>query len=166
MKKLFLLSTLFLLCHSLVWCQDFKVPINYTLESKDDFIKYEKEVLAGINYIENTPRNKISNAKEINTFLIAWMAGTPTVSIELRQEIMPNADVPELLIAFMSGWTKFAIENPSQKSDVIKCNLAGLNSVIKVYTLNKMKPIKEIDQLIKMQEKGTLEKWVGDQLKK
>jgi hypothetical protein len=166
MKTLLTLILILTISSNFSYCQEFKIPSNYKLDKDEDYPQYEKDVIAAINYVENTPLNKIPNKKEINAFLSAWITGTPSVTIELFLEMIPFRDNKDLLAAYMNGWTKFAIENPSLKSDTVKCNVAALESVIKVYKLNDMKKVKSIEEFIKLQNKDELEKWVRKNLKK
>ena len=34
--------------------QDYEIPNNYKFETKEDFIKYESDILTAIDYLENT----------------------------------------------------------------------------------------------------------------
>ena len=148
--------------------QNFEVPKNYELKKAEDYAKYEKEIIDCVNWLENTPIDEErAKREEANVFLMVWMTGSPNVSIEINASILGSIDKnKELLLIFMGGWTKYAIENPIDQKDLIKCNMAGLKSVIKVYKMgNGVKKDKNIEKLAKLDESGGLEKWVKDQLK-
>ena len=165
-----LLTLTLLLTFSLLHAQDFDVPKNVKYDNKEDYKLREKEILNCINWIENSPMNKNEDKrKEAYLFLIEWITGSPDVTIGINSNVLPfldNKKNPDLLVIFMGGWTKFAIENPSNKSE-IDGNVAGLRSVIKVYKMgNGIKKDKDIEKLIKLDEKGDLAKWVKEQLTK
>ncbi len=147
--------------------QDYKVPTNYKFDKKSDFVNYEKDILECINYVEKTPIKNNKNREKAVTFLTQWITGTPTFSITLTPKIISFMDSPELLSAFMGGWTKLVLEHPELKNEVEKCNYAGLLSVINVYTLNKeLNRDKGVEKFIKLEKKGELMEWVTSQLKK
>jgi len=66
----------------------------------------------------------------------------------------------------MGGWTKYCLQNNYSRDDV-QCNLAALHSTIKVYKKGVgLKKNKEMEKLIALDDKGQLEQWVKDNLKK
>lgn len=149
--------------------QEFNVPNNVKLESDEDFRKYEADILNCINWLENTPVNQNSNKrKKASTFLMLWATGTPTVTIEMQSfQLDLTKKNSSLLIDFIGGWIKYVVENPSEKNNIQQGNIAGINSIIKVYSANKdngMKKDKRIEKLIKMDE-SDLQKWVVEKLK-
>jgi len=56
MKKIVLIVSLFLIS-SQSFSQIFVVPNDYKLEKKEDYAKYEKDVIEGINWLLRTPVN-------------------------------------------------------------------------------------------------------------
>jgi hypothetical protein len=163
MKKLFSILMFTILTFNLV-AQEFEVPKNYVLKQKEDFSKYEGDVLKGIDWLLQTPINtQTEKRKEINTFIIAWLTGSPDVSIEIKTEIVsfmkPNAD---LLIVFMCGWTKYSLETKDYKNK-IKGNLSGIEAVIEFYVKNKenLKKDKNVEKYIKLKEEGKLEDYIS-----
>ncbi len=97
-----------------------------------------------------------------------WATGTPTVTIEMQSfQLDLTKKNSGLLMDFIGGWIKYAIENPSEKKNTQAGKIAGINSLIKVYSANKvngMKKDKRIEKLIKMDE-SDLQKWVVKKLK-
>lgn len=147
-----------------IYAQDFKVPKDYTLDSEEDFAKYKEYIIPCINWLENTPINQQANKrKEANVFLITWLTGTPDLVLELNADMLNfSKKNPELIATFMGGWAKYDLENPGNK-DKIKSNYAGFKSVMKVYKMgNGIQKDKEMDKLIKLDEKGELEKWIKE----
>jgi D-arabinose 1-dehydrogenase-like Zn-dependent alcohol dehydrogenase len=166
MKKI--LSTLvFSVIITGLFAQDFNVPTNYVLKSPADYAKYEADIIQCINWLMITPLNEqASKRKEANAFFMQWLTGAPNVSVDIKQEIVtfmqPNAD---LLMIFMGGWVKYALENKDYKNK-FQSNLKGIESVIEFYqrNLNFLKRDKNVEKYIKMKEKGTLEDYITKNL--
>ncbi|NUO02088.1 MAG: hypothetical protein HUU01_15900 [Saprospiraceae bacterium] len=137
-------------------------------ETKEQFIESEKKVIATINWLENTPLNQEEDKRKAqNLLLIAWITNSPTVTVELYSYVPTLTEKnPDLLVMFLGGWTKYALENNYSK-DLSKCNIAGIKSTIKVYKNGiNIKKNKAMEKIIKLDEKGELEKWVTEQLAK
>jgi len=163
MKKLFSILALSFLAFNLV-AQEFEVPKNSVLKEKVDFSKYESEVLKGIDWLLQTPLNaQPEKRKEINTFVITWVTGSPDVSIEVKPEIVSfmksNVD---LLMIFMCGWTKYSLENKDYNNK-IKGSQKGVEAVIEFYIKNKenLKKDKNVEKYIKLKEEGKLEDFIS-----
>ena len=149
--------------------QEFQVPQNVTLQNESDFKNYESDVVNAVTWLENTPVNQQSaKRKEVNTFLLQWMTGTPTISIDLGEfQTGLTADNPDLLVMYLAGWSKFAIENPAEKDNKLMCNLAAVKSVLNLYSNNLDKGIsknKKIEKLLKMDE-SKLQAYVQKEIK-
>jgi len=171
MKSQKSLITLFLtiLFIQLGFSQEFNVPNNVKLDSAEDFKKYEADILNCINWLENTPVNQNSNKRQnASAFLMMWATGTPTLTIEMQSyQLDLTKKNPGLLMDFMGGWIKYVIENPTEKNNTQAGNIAGINSLIKVYSANKdngMKKDKRIEKLMKLDE-SDLQKWVVEKMK-
>lgn len=165
MRKLFLVILLFF--SYLGYAQhDIKVPVNYKLENKADYTKYEEKFIECVDWLLNTPVDKHeAKRKEVNAFLIAWMAGSPDVSIELTAEVVSFAEQADALIIFMAAWTKYAIQTKNY-DDILQLNLHGIKAVITLYKRNKkqMGECIPIEQYIEMEENGLLEAQVNKRL--
>ena len=100
MKKTFSILIFSFLALNLV-AQEFEVPKNYILKQKEDFSKYESEVLKGIDWLIQTPLNwtQPEKRKEINTVVMTWLTGSPNVTTfrrsnhEIVSFIEPDADL-------------------------------------------------------------------------
>lgn len=144
--------------------QEFEVPKDYSFKQKDDYSKYESDVLKGIDWLLQTPINgQLQKRKEANTFITKWLQGSPTVSIDINPGIVnfikPN---PDLLMIFMCGWTKYSLENKDYNNK-IKGNQKGVEAVIEFYTKNKenLKKDKNVEKYIKLNQKGKLEDYIS-----
>ena len=89
MKIITLLLLISFLLLKNVNAQDFIVPENYQLTSKEDYTKYEKDVINATNWLLATPLNEqTEKRKEVSAFVVKWINGSPTVNVELNPTIM------------------------------------------------------------------------------
>lgn len=161
MKNIITLIVL-LFVSSGLFAQDFSLPADIKLKKAEDYSKTEKLVLDAIEWLHNTPVNEQeSKRKEVSAFLITWMSGSPTVSIGLVSGIVP-LDQADYLMSFMSGWTKYSLENNYSK-DNVECAVAAVNHTIAFYEENKpeLGRNSQMEKLIKQKKKGNLKKYVG-----
>ncbi len=160
---LFLISILFCCQTTKVHGQDYQVPKNYVLKQKDDYPKYEQDVLKTIDWLEQTSWNdQIQKREEAKTFIIKWIEGSPDISIEVNSEIIKlSKNNPELLGSYMYGYTKYAILNKSQ-FDLIKAKIEGIKALLSKYKFETAhKKNSEVEKLIKLDAEGKLENWVA-----
>ncbi|HEY8893273.1 MAG TPA: hypothetical protein VIM79_00545 [Niastella sp.] len=136
-------------------------------KGKKQFIKSEKNVLATINWLENTPLDQDAEKhKQQLSLLTQWIMNTPTVDVTVDQNVVTFTKNPELLTFFMAGYTKYALENNHSK-DEVQGSIAGVRSAIKIYKKGTgLKKDEAMDKIVKLESKGELEKWVKDQLAK
>lgn len=169
LKNIIFAFTLTLFVAQLSWSQTFNIPDNVKLEVAEDYVKHEPLIVECVNWLINTPMSEESDKRIMaNAYLMKWATGTPTVTISMQSfQVDLTTKNPELLMIFIGGWIKYAIENPEDKDNVEAGNLAGINSLIKVYTANKgngLKKDKRIEKLVKMNA-SELQQWVAKQLK-
>ncbi len=133
--------------------------------TKEQFVASEKRVLATIEWLENTPfKSKELTRNNQLALLLAWVSNSPTVNVELNQNVLIfTKKHPELLVYFLGGWTRYALQN-DYSEDVMQGNLAGIRMVLNVYQLGGMKKDKQILKLMELEKAGQLEQWVADQL--
>ncbi|WNJ20505.1 hypothetical protein [Pontibacter sp. G13] len=134
-------------------------------KTKEEFIESEKHVLATIAWMENTPINEQKDKHtEQYGILMSWLTNSPTVTIELNTLVMKYTQKNEaMLIFFLAGWTKYALENDYSK-DVLHGTSAGLRCVMRIYQKGGLEKDKQIQKLISLEEKGKLKDWVAGQL--
>lgn len=153
----------------IAYSQTFTVPKNYKLKKDEDYAKYEKDIIACVNWLESTPVNENEDdRKAAYKFLLEWLTGAPNVSVAMDEKIVNFTEKnSDLLFIFMGGWTKHALQNPDDKSEVNGC-VAGLKSVAAFYKKNE-KNLKKDKNVIALQQRiddGTLEEWVKKQMGK
>lgn len=147
-----------------LFAQDFTVPQNARLEKVEDYATYEQHVISCVDWLMKTPVNEqTEKRKEAHAFLLKWLTGSPNVHLEIKQEIVTfMGSSPDLLMIFMGGWTKYALESKDFDNKVAG-NLAGIESVIEFYQNNKafLSKDKNVKKYIKMKDKGTLEEYIA-----
>jgi hypothetical protein len=173
MKAISWLTTILLLTVSLnSLAQMSPVPKSYSLTTPEDYNKYEKDVINVINWLEQTPWNSKNSERQIaNSFFLAWMSGSPTVTIEVSDDILMKImeKNKELLFTYMGGYTKYTLQMRADKTnfDISKAKLAGFKAVITKYnTEKKRSKDKNVEMLTKLDKEGTLESWVVTELSK
>jgi len=101
-----------------------------------------------------------------NALLVAWLTNSPTVTLEINADVLDfTKKNPDLLILFMGGWTRYALQNNYSK-DNVQGSIAGIRSAIKVYKTGLLKKDKEMQKLVELDEKGGLEEYVRKKLAK
>ncbi len=148
------------------------VPKSYSLKKPEDYKKHETDVINVIDWLERTswgPKN--TERPYADAFLMAWLSGSPTVNIELGDDILlkimeKNKD---LLVSYMGGYTKYALQNRQADNsfDISKAKLAGFKSLISKYQVEKSRTKdKNVEMLSKLSDDGKLEEWINTDLQK
>ena len=165
MKNLIII-TFFLLIAATTYSQDFDVPKSYSFEKAKDYTGQNHTVIKAVDWLENTPLTQdTSKRKEVNAFLMAWLSGSPDVSIDLSGDIVTFMDCGDCLVVFMGGWAKYALVNKDY-NNTLKGNIAGIESTISFYQKNKnaIGKTKAIEKYIKQKDKGTLEDYIKSKI--
>jgi tetratricopeptide (TPR) repeat protein len=150
----------------IAYSQTYEVPKNYAFKKAEDYKQYESSVIDAANWLENTPLDQeIDKRKDVSTFLVAWVSGSPSVSIELQEDIVGfMGKNPDLFVIYMGAYTRFMLEHRGSE-DKLQANILALQSVMKVYKEGKgIKKDKVIENFIKMESKGELSKWVASKV--
>jgi len=148
--------------------QTFHVPENYTLKEKADYSKYEDDVIKGIDWLQDTPWPLEEQKRmETNAFLMKWIQGSPTVSIEINGSVAKMTEKnPQLLMTFMGGYTKYALQNKTA-FDKSKANQAGVKAVIDKYVVETdHKNNSLLNKLAKIDKDGKLADWMASDFNK
>lgn len=147
--------------------QSFQVPANVKLDVKEDYANYEKDVIAAAKWLEATPVSKETEKRqEINAFIVKWISGSPSVTIEIDKLQMDVLDKnPQLLAMYMAAYARHVLEN-NYTSDKVKATTAAFKSVINLYKLGgDFKRNKNLRKLIERDKEGKLEDWVIENIK-
>jgi flagellar motility protein MotE (MotC chaperone) len=161
MKKIL---TLFIIVSAFAFkasAQTYEVPKNYVFKAKTDYEPYEPQVISTINWLQATSwDDEKQKQKEANAFLVVWLTGSPSVSIDVSAALIKLTEKnPDLLITFMGGYTKYALQNKTD-FDKKKANLEGVKALLDKYKMEKShKKNKDVEELIKLNQDGTLSNW-------
>jgi hypothetical protein len=164
MKKIFfLVITCFLAVTSLAIAQTYEVPKGYVLKTKEDYPKYEQDIINTVDWLQQTPWGEQDDKrKEANTFLIAWITGSPNISISIGTPLMKLVDKnKDLLVTFMGGYTKYALQHKDKQNNDL-ANAAGLRELIEKYQIEKTHvKDKNVEKLIQLDKDGKLDAWAA-----
>jgi hypothetical protein len=161
------LTTLLLLVFTNIYSQDFETSTDYTLKAAEDYVKYEKDIIAAAKWLKSVPLNEQNEKrKEVSAFVMQWVNGSPTVNVELNENIFDfEKKNTGMLILFMAGCAQYTLENNYSKDMRAKHKFA-LKGMIEVYKSGKgIKKDKKMEKLIKSDEAGELDQWLADNLK-
>ena len=156
----------FLLLSFIAATQDFEVPANVPA-TKEEFVKSEPDFINAAKWLESTPiGTQMDKRKKMNAWVLQWIIGSPTVSIDVRASIIkPFEKNSELSLLYMAGYARYCLENNYSK-DVLKANTAGIKSAINCYNLGgDVKKDKALNKLIDTDKEGKLEDWVREAMK-
>jgi len=95
MKKIFNLSLIvwLLFITAGAKAQTYEVPKNVAFHSKDDYFKYEPDLLKTIDWLQQTPwTEQADKRKEANAFVLMWITGSPYVNLDLNEKITQLCD--------------------------------------------------------------------------
>lgn len=135
------------------------------METPEDYERLEPQVIAAFDWLMDTPVNeKTEDRREISAFLMTWIAGSPSVTIEISEGLVPYIGEAECLMIFMGGYTKYALQNRSSMKQE-DAALYGTEHVIKFYQANikALGKNKEIEKLIALQKEGKLKGYIREQ---
>lgn len=144
----------------------YNVPEEYSLLLAEDYDKYQPQILEAIDwYLWRSMGLDNDKRQAAATFFMKWLAGSPSVTVEIDPKIVNFIDTnPQLLIPFCMGWTKYSIENDS--NDRIKACTAGIAVIVESYNTNRafMNKDKNIEKYEKMLKNNKLENYISKNL--
>lgn len=116
-KKHVFTAILFMLISFGAVAQNFEVPADYSFKVKEDYTRYEKEVIAAADWLQATPLNEQQDKrKNVSAFLMEWINGSPTVNVEINPAIMDfEKKNTGMLILYMAGSAKYVLANNYSK---------------------------------------------------
>jgi hypothetical protein len=164
LKSLLIIAS-FLLTQS-AFSQEFTVP-EVELNVKEDYAKVEKDVIAGTKWLLSVPLNEqAAKRKEVYAFLVKWISGSPTVTVEVYSAILDlDKKNRGMMIMFMACCAKYVLEN-NYSTDVRAMQKAAFRDLIAYYKAgNGTQKDKKMDKLVKADEEGKLDEWIQKNLK-
>lgn len=168
MKFMYSLSMAIALMVSIpAFSQDFSVPAGYELNSKEDYARYEKDIINAAKWLEGTPWNEQQDKREeVSVFVLKWAGGSPSVNIEIHPILMDFEKKNQgMLILYMAACARFVLEN-NYSTDIHAQQKAALKTMMTVYKSGKgIQKDKKMEKLIKTDEDGKLDEWLADNFK-
>jgi hypothetical protein len=149
------------------YSQDFAVPSGYQFNSKEDYAKYESDIISAAKWLIASPLNEQQDKrKEVSAFVVKWINGSPTVNVEINPTIMDfEKKNGGMLVLYMAASAKYVLEN-SYSKDMRAKHRSALRDMIGVYKAGKgIQKDKKMEKLAKMDEDGKLDEWIADNLK-
>jgi hypothetical protein len=159
----FILGVLLFAVSMSLHAQSFEVPpMDDKPASQAEYEKMEPSILRCIEFLNTTPLSiNAENHTTANAYFMLWLTGTQKVNVLVDGYVLNYAEKnPELLMAFMAGWSKLALEKGEK--DNFKLALAGMTNLVSRYKNNVpfFKKDKKLKKLLEMSEKGEMENWL------
>jgi hypothetical protein len=167
MRKL-IFAFFFLFFFMSLKAQVFEVPsmdIKPTTQTEYDLM--EPSILGCISWLNSTPLSiDAEKHTSANAYFMLWLTGTQKVNVVVDGYVLNYAEKnPELLMAFMTGWSKLALEKGEK--DNFKLALAGMMNLVNHYKNNVpfFKKDKKLKKLAELSDRGELEAWLKGYVK-
>lgn len=143
--------------------QTFEVPpMDIKPVSQTEYDAMEPTILSCINWLNITPLSiDAEKHTSANAYFMLWLTGTHKVNVVVDGYVLNYAEKnPELLMAFMIGWSKLALEKGEKDNYTLA--LAGMKNLISRYRNNVFffKKDKKLKKLLELSDKGELEAWL------
>ena len=166
MKLTFLVFFGLMLQTSLFAQTQFNVPENVTQTAKEDYAKYETDIVNASKWLEETPLDQEREKRsKIAAFVIKWVTGCPNFNMELTPPLQKIYDKnTDLLLIYMASYSRHFIVN---KTAATKFGAAkeALTSMMNVYKKGiDIKKSKEMNKLIKADEEGKMDEYMHEKL--
>lgn len=174
MKKV-LFATAAVLFAAQVSAQDSIIPLDYMATSAEQYYKYEQNFIDCTNWYIDTPLTQPGTEMPrqiILQFLGTWIDATPTVYVELNEDVMCFCgESPELTIAYLMGYASTLLEMKktagtlntaakigNNKDEELAGTVGGILMAGKFYETNKdeLGRNRNLDKFLKMHSEGTL----------
>jgi hypothetical protein len=124
-------------------------------------------MIAAADWLKATPLNEQPDKRKVvSRFVLDWVNGSPTVTVELDKTIMDfEIKNPGMLIIYMASSSRFVLANNYSK-DMRAKQAYALQDMIAVYKAGAgIKKDKKMEKLIKSYEDGKLNEWLEENLK-
>lgn len=148
--------------------QTYEVPENYVLKAKDDYGKYEQDVIKTADWLLQTPlAEQAGKRRAANKFIMDWVSGSPNVNVTVGKKLMDLTDKnPDFLFIYFGLSAKYSLEH-KDAPDANKADLEVLTAMISKYNTDPAKvKDSDIEKLIKLQQQGKLENWIASDFRK
>lgn len=165
-KTLSLLPALFIIPF-FVMSQEYEPPKDYVLKEKEDYTKYEKDMIGAAKWLQATAFNEQQEKrKEVASFVVAWISGSPTVNVKLVPVLMDfEKRNSGMLVLFMASCAQYVLENNYSKDEMAEYTF-GTKAMIAAYNAGHVQnKDKKLEKIAKAAENGELNKWIEDNFK-
>jgi len=146
--------------------QEFEVPKKYSFEKKEDYAKYQPEILKCIDFLESAPYDgENGRREEANMFFMTWARKAPNISLRFHSYINTLTSVnPDFFVMFIAGWTRRELTHPGTR-DMTEYDLAGIRSIIKTYgQAQGVRKDAAVEEVARLDKEGKLLKWLKPKL--
>ena len=161
----------FFLCLVLLSCllhsnaqTQFEVPQNIELNVASDYEKYEKDIIDASKWLEETDLDKeIEKRQQVNTFVVQWISGSPTVTVDITDRLGKiYGKNLQLLGMYLASYSRNFLENKGSATK-LPATKAGLISMMNVYKKGiGIKKTKEMEKLIKLSSDNKFDEYVNE----
>lgn len=155
-----------LLCSGFATAQEITIP-EVTYRSESDYAAQNDKVIEVVDHLRRFPADVYaSRRKEAVAYLVQWLTGTPDVTVSLHEFAAPYLGYGESMAIFMGRYAQLDLQDP--EADEYEKNVTALESVAEYYLDNTdiFGRDKQLDKLVKLQEKDKLGKLVAKELDK
>src|SRR3984885_3974248 len=145
----------------------FTVPENPVLNSKEDYAKYEGDIINAAKWLEETDLDKETDKRQqIDLFLGKWEAGSPTVTVSIDESVGKIVDRnPQFLFIYIASYSRNVLENKATPN-TFQAVKAGVLSVLKVYKKGiGVSRNRQLEKLAKMDQDSQIDEYILDMLK-
>ena len=145
----------------------FEVPPDVQLNVREDYAKYEPDIIAASKWLETNDLGKEeAKRKEVSAFVLKWIIGSPTVNISMGEHLLKVYDKnASLLIIYMGSYTRYYLENKATATPYLATK-AALISMMTVYKKGiDISRSKEMERLIKATDENKLDEYIVDKMK-
>ena len=173
-KCLLFMALLWSVCF-MAKAQEWNVPA-YSFEGvqpgdpEGRYAKCNDDIIKCHDWLQNTPIGTDEMKRiEAKRFLLKWSFGCTQVTIVIHSDLMyADRSENELLVSFIGGWSKYALQHLDRDKDEIAVDaaIAGIEAEIDLYkknekTFSSNKELKKkINNFISMKKKNKLRDYV------
>jgi len=145
----------------------FEVPQNLVLNAKEDYSKYEADIIKAAKWLEETDLDKETDKRQqVDDFLAKWIAGSPTVTVSLDELVTKIIDRnPQLLYIYIASYSRSVLLNKESPNTLLAVK-DGVLSVLKVYKKGiGVVRNRQLERLAKMDQDSQIEDYILNAMK-
>lgn len=144
---------------------EFEVPSNYILKEKEDYAKYEKDVIAASKWLQEKDLDKEKGKRaDVNHFVKEWLDGSPTVNMGINKNLLDLFEKNgQLLYVYIGAYCRWVLENNHDDKNKKAAIKSGLKAIMGVYQKGiEIKKNKEMLKLIGKDEKSEIDDYIEE----